>query len=738
MKHFFLFLIFLFAFSVAQAIEVSGHITSDTTWSPENNPYIVVDDVMVAVGVTLTILPGTEVKLTAAPLNNPEDHINGFRFYNGTNIAKMIWVTGSLIAEGTAENPITFTRLQNENDYYWGLIYFSEYAEMCRLIHCNISYAAGMEIQAGGAIRDAVELINANSIVRECTFLNCTRGVGAWPYHTEPIEVSHCTFNTFALVSAFIRHLGAEYHVSISEPAEGFTPPLIANNFFTDGRLEIGTACFAQNRFYDGNGINIGGTTCDQAIFFWGNEFNGLYNGIWGGWGADSLYIKNNRFLPGNGTIGINVDINYGSLEIRDNYLDGYRIIGPNNTYRKGILSNNTICNVPVEEAISGGFEEIYNNVVTNCSMVGSILNQNNIFASNLFINNDELCDYFANNAEIANTIMLQNNVDEIVTFGPVVIRNCIIDFPLEPPLVDGGGNIIVDSLQAQSIFEDIQNGDFHLVPGSMAIDAGFNAPTYYPFDLDYNPRVWDGDGDGMAIIDIGPYEYCGSGASPVGKISGITWNPANGEVVDYVLLKIDDNPAEFTFSDSSGCYEIPLPAGTYNVHARRLFYEDAVEYAVEVIDGEITQLDIAMGPTVEAGEEPHAAVPGAVCNLRNYPNPFKPAAAGRGPATEIQFSLSGNQYEPDEQVIIDIFNVKGQKVKTIDVTLSLSKCGTEKSNSPSFDKLRMTRAGSCQSFSVTWDGTDSSNRPVASGVYLYRILIDGKPQAQSKMMLMK
>jgi hypothetical protein len=185
-------------------------------------------------------------------------------------------------------------------------------------------------------------------------------------------------------------------------------------------------------------------------------------------------------------------------------------------------------------------------------------------------------------------------------------------------------------------------------------------------------------------------------------------------------LLKIDDNPAEFTFSDSSGCYEIPLPAGTYNVHARRLFYEDAVEYAVEVIDGEITQLDIAMGPTVEAGEEPHAAVPGAVCNLRNYPNPFKPAAAGRGSATEIQFSLSSKQYEPDEQVIIDIFNVKGQKVRKLEIRN---------------EKLEMKRE---ISYSVTWDGTDSSNRPVASGVYLYRILIDGKPQAQSKMMLMK
>jgi flagellar hook assembly protein FlgD len=63
---------------------------------------------------------------------------------------------------------------------------------------------------------------------------------------------------------------------------------------------------------------------------------------------------------------------------------------------------------------------------------------------------------------------------------------------------------------------------------------------------------------------------------------------------------------------------------------------------------------------------------------------------------------------------------VKGQKVRKLEIRN---------------EKLEMKRE---ISYSVTWDGTDSSNRPVASGVYLYRILIDGKPQAQSKMMLLK
>jgi Right handed beta helix region len=44
--------------------------------------------------------------------------------------------------------------------------------------------------------------------------------------------------------------------------------------------------------------------------------------------------------------------------------------------------------------------------------------------------------------------------------------------------------------------------------PGSPLIDAGSNEYNASPTDLDGNLRVVDGDGDGMAKIDIGPYEF--------------------------------------------------------------------------------------------------------------------------------------------------------------------------------------------------------------------------------------
>jgi hypothetical protein len=49
----------------------------------------------------------------------------------------------------------------------------------------------------------------------------------------------------------------------------------------------------------------------------------------------------------------------------------------------------------------------------------------------------------------------------------------------------------------------------FHLQKGSPIIDAGDNsAPGIPPTDLAGQPRIVDGNGDGVAVVDIGAYEY--------------------------------------------------------------------------------------------------------------------------------------------------------------------------------------------------------------------------------------
>ena len=101
--------------------------------------------------------------------------------------------------------------------------------------------------------------------------------------------------------------------------------------------------------------------------------------------------------------------------------------------------------------------------------------------------------------------------------------------------------------------------------------------------------------------------------------------------------------------------------------------------------------------------------------NLINYPNPFNPSGAGRGPTTTIAFNLTT---EHTENVEISIYNIKGQKIKTF---LSF----------PNPDLSGGMR-------SVVWDGADEDNQPVSSGIYFYKLNVNGKTEAVMKCLLLK
>ncbi len=64
---------------------------------------------------------------------------------------------------------------------------------------------------------------------------------------------------------------------------------------------------------------------------------------------------------------------------------------------------------------------------------------------------------------------------------------------------------------------------------------------------------------------------------------------------------------------------------------------------------------------------------------------------------------------------VIEIYNLKGQKIKTFHVILS----GVEGQTS------------------VVWNGTDENNQPVSSGIYFYKFKA-GKFEETRKMLLLK
>ena len=91
------------------------------------------------------------------------------------------------------------------------------------------------------------------------------------------------------------------------------------------------------------------------------------------------------------------------------------------------------------------------------------------------------------------------------------------------------------------------------------------------------------------------------------------------------------------------------------------------------------------------------------ITNLNNYPNPFNPT-------TTIEFSIQN-----DSKVELSIYNIKGQKIKTLAQN--------------EFAK---------GSHSVIWNGDNESGRAISSGVYLYKLKVNGKTKAMRKCLLLK
>ena len=87
---------------------------------------------------------------------------------------------------------------------------------------------------------------------------------------------------------------------------------------------------------------------------------------------------------------------------------------------------------------------------------------------------------------------------------------------------------------------------------------------------------------------------------------------------------------------------------------------------------------------------------------MDNYPNPFNPV-------TNIAYSIkeTGN-------IIIEVYNLRGQLVKTL------------------VNEVKETG-----NYNIIWNSTDNSNKPVSSGVYLYKMK-SGNYISTRKMILMK
>ncbi|MCF7857966.1 MAG: T9SS type A sorting domain-containing protein [Candidatus Cloacimonetes bacterium] len=276
---------------------------------------------------------------------------------------------------------------------------------------------------------------------------------------------------------------------------------------------------------------------------------------------------------------------------------------------------------------------------MNNCLISGNSSHDEFVIVSggdgNIEINNSTIVDNYNENNTIKafsnltlrNTIMHNNTDYEIyladdTQYGytyELDMENCNIKNGEAGIYNENNANIInwgEGNIDEDPQFAGVGENPYQLTAGSPCVDTGTPDTTGLflpPWDLLHNQRVWDGDENGIAIIDMGCYEF---GADSV--------NVINNE----------------------------LPITNFK--------------------------------------------------LQNYPNPFNPE-------TKIVFDLpeSGN-------VKLEIYNVKGQKVKT------LLDCYMSPGRSE-----------------MIWNSRDDKGRKVSSGVYFYKLETNERVLTK-KMLLLK
>jgi parallel beta-helix repeat protein len=159
--------------------EVGGPIISDATWTLANSPYIVVANVEVWQGVTLTIQPGVVVKF---------------------NKDKLLQVNGTLIARGNVANPITFTSNQaSSTKGDWKNIKFTD-SSTDATFDGAVNYIGGSILEycmveyGGNGVGGAVQTDQASPLIDHCTVQNnLSSGIHAVGTSDTPIVIRNNT-----------------------------------------------------------------------------------------------------------------------------------------------------------------------------------------------------------------------------------------------------------------------------------------------------------------------------------------------------------------------------------------------------------------------------------------------------------------------------------------------------------------------------------------------------------------
>lgn len=304
---------------ISQTI-VSGGIYQNTTWTAANSPYLMTGSMVIFPGVTLTIEPGVEVKVT------PDYSFN-------TGNLRYLEVRGTLLAIGTDSAPITFkttdASIPGQQTWYGINIKGSQggNVQLDRFRLHDSFYGISNDIAQPGVSYNWTNCqfknnnygvqLNANMVYDNCLFQGNGVGQGA------QIITGSLTANNCQFIDNFCSFTWAQF-ISISNclfQGNGNnivgSPGMVTNCQFinNDFAFAEGFGHTIQNCYFEGNGVAIENTGSDNI---------------------SSCVFENNNIavkLGDNGILTNNV-INNNDIGV------AVLAYSPNST----LIENNTIC----------------------------------------------------------------------------------------------------------------------------------------------------------------------------------------------------------------------------------------------------------------------------------------------------------------------------------------------------------------------------------------------------------
>ncbi len=320
-------------------------------------------------------------------------------------------------------------------------------------------------------------------------------------------------------------------------------------------------------------------------------------------------------------------------------------------------------------------------------------------------------------NISFINTIMYDNE-GQNVRFYPSDNT-----FYADYSCIEGGENSIIhvyngtvyweeNNIEDDPFFIDPENGDFHLQSGSPCINTGtpsgwiipsFNIPInellgYDSFDNNYDMGCYEYQEFmiDQNEIDFGEIPYNTTSQSIQITITNVSDDDmliTSIKATDHFLIKQN---IEDEYADQIGSIELIANSET-------TFWIACHPLEKGLLEGEISIYTNAIPSRAAINVYANVTMVDVLKLYNNFPNPFNPE-------TTIRFSIP-----QESKVELIIYNIKGQKVKTLVEHICEMGINT-----------------------VVWNGTNDSGKQVSTGVYFYKLNVEGKTIKTKKMLLLK